>query len=92
MPDSQQTKKIATPKVFVPYAQSEERTSWISDICERLMHDGVDVVVDLYELPHSADIHGAHGIPAGWLAKLAMRDFITDMADELLALSAKEDA
>jgi hypothetical protein len=30
---------------------------WISDICERLMHDGVDVVADLYELPHSADIH-----------------------------------
>jgi TIR domain len=57
MPDSQETKTIATPKVFVSYAQSEERTSWISDVCERLMHDGVDVVVDLYELPHSADIH-----------------------------------
>jgi hypothetical protein len=53
MPDSQETKKIATPKAFVSYAQSEERTPWISDVCERLIHDGVDVVVDLYELPHS---------------------------------------
>jgi hypothetical protein len=46
-----------TPKVFVSYAQSEERTAWISDVCQRLMHDGIDVVADLYELPHSADIH-----------------------------------
>jgi hypothetical protein len=25
--------------------------------CERLLHDGVDVVADLYELPHGANIH-----------------------------------
>jgi ADP-ribosyl-[dinitrogen reductase] hydrolase len=31
--------------------------------------------------------HGADGIPAGWLAKLAMGEFITEMADQLLALS-----
>jgi ADP-ribosyl-[dinitrogen reductase] hydrolase len=27
------------------------------------------------------------GIPAGWLEKLAMRDFIGEMADQLLKLS-----
>jgi ADP-ribosyl-[dinitrogen reductase] hydrolase len=31
--------------------------------------------------------HGAAAIPAGWLAKLAMRDFIEQMADNLIALS-----
>ena len=31
--------------------------------------------------------HGADGIPAGWLDRLAMREFITGMADNLLALS-----
>lgn len=57
MPDSQDSKPIPSPKVFVSYAQSEERTPWISDICKRLIHDGVDVVVDLWDLPHSADMH-----------------------------------
>jgi ADP-ribosylglycohydrolase len=31
--------------------------------------------------------HGADGIPAGWLDRLAMREFITGMAVNLLALS-----
>ena len=31
--------------------------------------------------------HGADDIPAGWLDRLAMREFITEMADSLLALS-----
>jgi ADP-ribosyl-[dinitrogen reductase] hydrolase len=31
--------------------------------------------------------YGADAIPAGWLEKLATRDFIRDMADNLLALS-----
>ena len=31
--------------------------------------------------------HGAEAIPAGWLKKLAMREFIEQMADNLLALS-----
>ena len=30
---------------------------------------------------------GVDGIPSGWLAKLTMREFITAMADSLLALS-----
>jgi hypothetical protein len=33
--------------------------------------------------------HGADGIPASRLVKLAMREFITGMADQLLALSEK---
>jgi ADP-ribosylglycohydrolase len=33
--------------------------------------------------------YGASGIPAKWLAKLAMRDFIEKLADYLLALSEK---
>jgi ADP-ribosylglycohydrolase len=32
--------------------------------------------------------YGSDGIPSGWLAKLTMREFITEMADSLLALSA----
>jgi hypothetical protein len=32
---------------------------------------------------------GIHLIPAGWLDKLAMREFITRMADQLSALSEK---
>jgi ADP-ribosyl-[dinitrogen reductase] hydrolase len=31
--------------------------------------------------------YGLDGIPARWLAKLAMRAFIAEMADSLLALS-----
>jgi ADP-ribosyl-[dinitrogen reductase] hydrolase len=31
--------------------------------------------------------YGVDGIPSGWLAKLTMREFITEMADSLLALS-----
>jgi ADP-ribosyl-[dinitrogen reductase] hydrolase len=31
--------------------------------------------------------HGVDAIPAGWLSKLAMREFITGTADDLLALS-----
>src|ERR1700693_2442777 len=57
MTNSTEDRPIKAPKVFVSYAQSEERTAWVKDICERLLHDGVDVVADLYELPHGADIH-----------------------------------
>jgi ADP-ribosylglycohydrolase len=32
-------------------------------------------------------MYGASGIPPGWLEKLAMREFIEQMADDLLALS-----
>ena len=34
--------------------------------------------------------YGLDGIPSGWLVKLAMREFITEMADSLLALSEIE--
>jgi len=57
MPDPQESKPIPSPKVFVSYAQSEERTPWISDICKRLIYDGVDVVVDLWDLEHGADLN-----------------------------------
>jgi len=40
MPDSTPDLTIATPKAFVSYAQSIERTEWIRQICERLIHDG----------------------------------------------------
>jgi hypothetical protein len=55
--------KTSTPKVFVSYAQSEQRTEWIREVCERLLHDGVDVVADFYELPHGADIHSGLRMP-----------------------------
>jgi hypothetical protein len=42
MKNSTENRSIKAPKVFVSYAQSEERTAWVKDICERLLHDGVD--------------------------------------------------
>jgi len=35
----------------------------------------------------AGSFYGVQGIPDGWLDKLAMREFITDLADQLLALS-----
>jgi hypothetical protein len=61
MENSAEQKELTAPKVFVSYAQSVERTEWIRQICERLRRDGVDVVADLYELPHGADIHAFIG-------------------------------
>jgi hypothetical protein len=57
MANLSEAQEVKRPKVFVSYAQSDERTPWIPEICERLIHDGVEVVADLYELPHGADIH-----------------------------------
>ena len=38
--------------------------------------------------PIGGAFYGVDAIPAKWLAKLAMREFIEQMADDLLALSA----
>jgi ADP-ribosyl-[dinitrogen reductase] hydrolase len=38
----------------------------------------------------AGSFYGAEAIPAGWLKKLAMRDFILEMADNLLALSTAQ--
>jgi TIR domain len=57
MGNSAEQKGITAPKVFVSYAQSVERTEWIRQICDRLRHDAVDLIADIYELPHGADIH-----------------------------------
>jgi TIR domain len=57
MGNSAEQKGITATKVFVSYAQSVGRTEWIRQICERLRHDAVDLVADIYELPHGADIH-----------------------------------
>jgi hypothetical protein len=57
MANPSEHQEVKTPKVFISYAQSDEQTPWIPEICERLTHDGVEVVADLYELPHGADIH-----------------------------------
>jgi len=51
MANPNEHQEIKTPKVFVSYAQSDERTHGSVKTSERLTHDGVEVVADLYELP-----------------------------------------
>jgi ADP-ribosylglycohydrolase len=48
--------------------------------------DDADTTAALYGQFAGAD-YGAEVIPAGWLSLLLMREFITEMADSLLALS-----
>jgi hypothetical protein len=48
----------ATPRVFISYSwTSEEHTAWVGDLGERLMSDGIDVVLDQWSLEDGHDIH-----------------------------------
>jgi ADP-ribosyl-[dinitrogen reductase] hydrolase len=48
--------------------------------------DDADTTASVYG-QLAGSFYGANGIPAGWLDKLAMREFIEQIADGLLALS-----
>ena len=50
--------------------------------------DDADTTAAIYGQLAGA-FHGAAAIPAAWLAKLAMRDFIEQMAEDLIALSGR---
>ncbi len=46
------------PKVFVSYSRSsEEHTAWVADLGERLMSDGIDVVLDQWSLEDGHDVN-----------------------------------
>jgi ADP-ribosyl-[dinitrogen reductase] hydrolase len=51
--------------------------------------NGADTTAAVYGQLAGA-FHGVDAIPAKWLSKLAMRDFIEQMADDLLALSLRK--
>lgn len=48
----------AVPKVFVSYSwSSDEHTAWVADLGERLMSDGIDVVLDQWSLEDGHDVN-----------------------------------
>ncbi len=47
-----------TPKVFISYSwTSEEHTQWVGELGERLMSDGIDVVLDQWSLEDGHDVN-----------------------------------
>jgi len=47
-----------SPKVFVSYSwTSEEHTEWIADLGERLMNDGIEVILDQWSLEEGHDVN-----------------------------------
>ena len=51
-------KEIAIPKVFISYSwSSEEHISWVIEFATRLSSDGVDVILDRWELKEGHDIY-----------------------------------
>ena len=48
----------AAPKVFISYSwTSELHTAWVGDLGERLMNDGVDVILDQWSLEDGHDVN-----------------------------------
>lgn len=46
------------PKVFISYSwSSDEHTAWVADLGERLMSDGIDVVLDQWSLEDGHDVN-----------------------------------
>jgi len=49
---------VAAPKVFISYSwSSDEHTAWVADLGERLMSDGIDVVLDQWSLEDGHDVN-----------------------------------
>ncbi len=47
---------IAPPKVFISYSwSSEEHKKWVLDLAERLMSDGIAVILDVWDLKQGQD-------------------------------------
>ena len=46
------------PKIFISYSwTSDEHTEWVGDLGERLMNDGIEVVLDQWSLEDGHDVH-----------------------------------
>lgn len=49
-------KKLVNPKVFISYSwTNKDHEQWVLDLAERLMHDGVNVVLDKWDLKEGQD-------------------------------------
>ena len=49
---------VSSPKVFISYSwSSDEHTTWVADLGERLMSDGIDVVLDQWSLEDGHDVN-----------------------------------
>lgn len=47
-----------SPKVFISYSwSSDEHTTWVADLGERLRSDGIDVVLDQWDLQDGQDLN-----------------------------------
>lgn len=50
--------KNASPKIFISYSwSSPEHQQWVVDLAEQLVHSGVDVVLDKWDLKEGHDIY-----------------------------------
>jgi hypothetical protein len=48
----------ANPRVFISYSwTSEDHSEWVADLGERLMNDGIDVVLDQWSLEDGHDVN-----------------------------------
>ena len=48
---------IPSPKIFASYAWSDERSTMVREVCERLMADGVNVLLDQWHLKEGDDVY-----------------------------------
>lgn len=49
---------LPPPRIFISYSwTSEEHTDWVADLGERLMNDGIDVVLDQWRLEEGQDVN-----------------------------------
>jgi len=52
------TEKQLPPKIFISYSwTSDEHTSWVAELGERLMNDGIEVILDQWSLEEGHDVN-----------------------------------
>lgn len=52
------TGKSPSPRIFISYSwTSEDHVEWVADLGERLMNDGIDVVLDQWSLKDGQDLN-----------------------------------
>jgi hypothetical protein len=52
------TKEITIPKVFITYSwTSPEHQEWVLDLAQRLVHNGVEVTLDKWDLQPGHDLY-----------------------------------
>lgn len=49
---------MRTPKIFISYSRSSnEHCNWVRDLAQRLILDGIDVVLDVWDLMEGQDMY-----------------------------------